>query len=256
MSGAMKETLLEPADHRLGVIRTRGDVVHQVGEAIAWVVVESGLGRLTVNGQWADVGGRASVFDGPGWSAVAPPGSTIATDGAVTAILVFRPGSFDVDARIIDPSDVAEEERGRGPDARRVRTYLAEGPLIAGETINPPGGWSSYPPHRHEHEEVYVYRFDPAKGFGVAMSYDDDRSEAMIVRDGHVQRIASGYHPVVAAPGYAMCYLWALAGESTTLTPAYDPVHAWLASAAESGDPARAAESGDRASGPAGKVTR
>ena len=78
----------------------------------------------------------------------------------------------------------------------------------------------------------------------------------MIVRDGHVQRIASGYHPVVAAPGYAMCYLWALAGESTTLTPAYDPVHAWLASAAESGDPARAAESGDRASGPAGKVTR
>ena len=36
-------------------------------------------------------------------------------------------------------------------------------------------------------------------------------------------------YTVVAAPGYAMCYLWALAGESTTLTPSYDPVHAWLA---------------------------
>ena len=61
------------------------------------------------------------------------------------------------------------------------------------------------------------------------MNYEDDRSDATIVRDGHVQRIASGYHPVVAAPGYAMCYLWALAGASTTLTPSYDPVHAWLA---------------------------
>jgi 5-deoxy-glucuronate isomerase len=229
MNRAVKDVLLEPAGHRLGVIRTAGDVVHPVGEAIAWVIVESGDGRLTVNGESADVGGRAGVFHGPGWSAVAPSGSTIATEGTLTATIVFRPGAFDVDVQIIDPADVAEEDRGRGPDARRVRTYLAEGPLIAGETLNPPGGWSSYPPHRHEHEEVYVYRFDPANGFGVAMNYDDDRSDATIVRDGHVQRIASGYHPVVAAPGYAMCYLWALAGESTTLAPSYDPVHAWLA---------------------------
>ena len=34
---------------------------------------------------------------------------------------------------------------------------------------------------------------------------------------------------LVAAPGYAMCYLWALAGASPTLTPSYDPVHEWLA---------------------------
>jgi 5-deoxy-glucuronate isomerase len=228
MSRATKEVLLEPEGHRLGVIRTHGDVVHEVGEALAWVIVESGGGRLRVNGESADVGGRAGVFDGPGWSAVAPAGATVATEGTVTATIVYRPGSFDAPARIIAPADVAEEDRGRGPDARRVRTYLPEGPLIAGETINPPGGWSSYPPHRHEHEEVYVYRFDPAGGFGVAANYDDERSDATIVRDGHVQRIASGYHPVVAAPGYAMCYLWALAGESTTLTPSYDPAHAWL----------------------------
>ena len=59
----MKEVLLEPADHRLGVIRTAGDVVHEVGDAIAWVVVESGEGHLTVDGQSADVGGRAGVFE-------------------------------------------------------------------------------------------------------------------------------------------------------------------------------------------------
>jgi 5-deoxy-glucuronate isomerase len=228
MSSGTNEVLLDPAGHRLGVIRMGGDAVHDVGDAIAWVLVESGEGRLTVNGASAHVGGRAGVFDGPGWSAVAPSGSTIATEGTVTATIVFRPGSFDVDVRIIDPADVAEEDRGGGADARRVRTYLPDGPLIAGETLNPPGGWSSYPPHRHEHEEVYVYRFDPVDGFGVALNYDDDRSDATIVHHGHVQRIASGYHPVVAAPGYAMCYLWALAGESETLTPSYDPVHAWL----------------------------
>jgi 5-deoxy-glucuronate isomerase len=230
MSGATKAVLLEPGEHRLGVMRTRGDVVHRVGEAIAWVLVESGEGPLSVNGETAGVGGRRGVFDGPGWSAVAPAGSTIATGGTVATTIVFRPGAFDVDAKIIEPADVVEEDRGGGPDARRVRTYLAEGPIIAGETLNPPGGWSSYPPHRHEHEEVYVYRFQPANGFGVAVNYDDDRSDATIVRDGHVQRIASGYHPVVAAPGYAMCYLWALAGETTTLTPSFDPAHAWLAS--------------------------
>ena len=46
-------------------------------------------------------------------------------------------------------------------------------PLIAGETVKPPGGWSSWPPHRHEHEEVYLYRFDPAQGFGISMSYGE-----------------------------------------------------------------------------------
>ena len=42
--------------------------------------------------------------------------------------------------------------------------------LIVGETINPPGNWSSYPPHKHDTlvpevevpmEEVYHYRFSP-----------------------------------------------------------------------------------------------
>ena len=49
--------------------------------------------------------------------------------------------------------------RGDGATQRRVRTYVPEGELIVGETLNPPGGWSSYPPHRHDHEELYLYRF-------------------------------------------------------------------------------------------------
>ena len=225
----MKELLLEPDGHRLGVLRTRGNVVHQVGDAIAWVLVERGEGRLRVDDEQAAVGGRADVFERAGWSATAPAGSTIELEGTLECTVVFRPGAHKMSARLIPPDAIVEEERGSGANARRVRTYLAEGPLIAGETLNPAGGWSSYPPHRHEHEEVYVYRFEPAGGFGIAINYDDTREEAMIVHDGHVQRIASGYHPVAAAPGYEMYYLWALAGESHTLTPSFDPAHAWLA---------------------------
>ena len=116
------------------------------------------------------------MFDGPGWSAIAPSGSIVAPPKAQSnATIVFRPGAFEQPAADSSPpADVAEEDRGHGADARRVRTYLADGPLIAGETLNPPGGWSSYPPHRHEHEEVYVYHFEPTGGFGMAMNYDDD----------------------------------------------------------------------------------
>jgi 5-deoxy-glucuronate isomerase len=229
MDADVKELLLAPDGHRLGVWRTRGELVHEVGDTIAWVLVERGEGLLRVDDEQVAVDGRTDVFERAGWSATAPAGSVVALEGTLECTLVFRPGSHAVPARLIPPEAVVEEERGSGANARRVRTYLPEGPLIAGETLNPPGGWSSYPPHRHEHEEVYVYHFEPTGGFGIAINYDDTREEAMIVHDGHVQRIASGYHPVAAAPGYAMYYLWALAGESHTLAPTFDPAHAWLA---------------------------
>jgi 5-deoxy-glucuronate isomerase len=107
-----------------------------------------------------------------------------------------------------------------------VRTYVPEGELIVGETLNPPGGWSSYPPHRHDHEELYLYRFAPASGFGVHVSYDEETDEARIVRDGSIERITSGYHPVVAAPAAAMYYLWALAGDHATVDTRIDPLYA------------------------------
>ena len=53
--------------------------------------------------------------------------------------------------------------------------------MIVGETINPPGNWSSYPPHKHDRlvpgvevplEEVYHYRFSPAGGFAIQRVYD------------------------------------------------------------------------------------
>ena len=107
-----------------------------------------------------------------------------------------------------------------------MRTYVDAGPLIVGETLNPPGLWSSYPPHRHEHEEIYLYRFDPPDGFGMQMRSASDADErGVVVRDGRIERIGSGWHPVVAAPGATLYYLWALAG-ADSLETEFDPRYA------------------------------
>ena len=209
------------ATGRLGAARTEGDVRGRTHAGVAWVLVEGGHGSLSVGGERAMVVGRADVFEGPGWSALVGPDTEFVLDGEVAATVVWRAADRDLDAAIIDPATVPEEERGEGATVRRVRTYVPEGPLIVGETLNPPGGWSSWPPHRHEHEECYLYRFEPPNGFGVHVGFDDTEAdrvdEPVIVRDGDIERIVTGWHPVVAAPGATMYYLWALAGASDTL---------------------------------------
>jgi 5-deoxy-glucuronate isomerase len=224
------EWLLEPGaavrsgSARLGAARTVGDVAGSTRAAMAWVIVEGGEGRLRAGADAVEVGGRSDVFEGAGWSALVGPATPFELEGDLRATVVWRASERATPTRLIDPASVAEEERGEGTTARRVRTYVAEGELIVGETLNPPGGWSSYPPHRHEHEELYLYRFEPAHGFGVHVSYDDAADEARVVRDGSIERITSGYHPVVAAPAAAMYYLWALAGDHDSVDTQVDPV--------------------------------
>jgi 5-deoxy-glucuronate isomerase len=222
-SGAI-ETLLEPsADGRLGVARTSGPTRGATGAAAAWLLVEGGHGRLTVGERTIDVAGRDDVFHEPGWSAVLFGRTAFALDDNLRATIVWRASDRIGQARFVDPKDVADERRGEGTTRRRVRTYVGEGPLIVGETLNPPGLWSSYPPHRHEHEEIYLYRFDPPDGFGLQMRSEHDGDEhAVVVRDGRIERITSGWHPVVAAPGSTMYYLWALAGTTDTLETELD----------------------------------
>ena len=224
------QRLLAPDEHvRLGVARAHGGAAIATGDCVAWVIVEGGRGRVTVRPRahealTAEVDGRYDVFDGPGWSALLGPASDAAWDGDLAVTVVWRASDRDIDTRVIDAATVADEARGEGTTARRVRTYVAEGPLIVGETLNPPGGWSSWPPHRHEHEEAYLYRFEPAHGFGVHVAYDERTGDQpVIVRDGSIERITDGWHPVVAAPGFTMYYLWALAGDTDTVDTRLDP---------------------------------
>ncbi len=221
------EVALEPGpEGRIGLGRGRGPGAGTTGTAVAWLLVEGGEGALAVGDRSAQVGGRADVFESAGWSAMVPPETEFALEGRIRFAAVWRAWDRPLEARVIPPSEVTEEARGRGPDERVVRTCVGEGPLIVGETLNAPGRWSSWPPHRHEQEEVYLYRFDPPHGFGVQVLADGGDEHAAVVRDGRVERIRSGYHPVVAAPGSTMYYLWALAGDRETLAPEVDPRYA------------------------------
>jgi 5-deoxy-glucuronate isomerase len=191
-------------------------------------------------------GGRSSVFEGPGDTIYAPAGSTLrlqAVDGpaqvAITAAAAVPDG---LAPRIIGPDDQRIAEVGKGNWSRTVRTIIGpEHPasrLLVGETINPPGNWSSYPPHRHDRhdpprevnlEEVYMFRVDPPGGFGVQIRYDENgHEEAFLVRDDDTAAIRNGFHPVVAASGYSLYYLWVLAGEGREMIPYLDPAHAWV----------------------------
>ena len=119
--------------------------------------------------------------------------------------------------------------------------------LLIGETYNPPGNWSSYPPHRHEndnppveskHEELYYFRISHPQGFGFQRIYTDDGSidETYTLKDGDVTLIPRGYHPVVAGAGYRLYYLWVLAGVGRTLIMRDDPEHQWIKGGAMSNE--------------------
>ncbi|WP_433181797.1 5-deoxy-glucuronate isomerase [Actinoallomurus sp. CA-150999] len=208
-----------------------------VAVVLSGVVDVDGLGTA---------GGRSGVFEGPGHTVYAPPGHALtfrATGGPAQIVIATAPlgDGTPAQARIIGPDDQQVDERGEGNWSRTVRTVLGPdddaGRLLFGETINPPGNWSSYPPHKHDThepprevklEEVYLFKFEPGNGFGVQIRYDGEGEEVFTVRDGDVAAIPAGYHPVVAAPGYSMCYLWFMAGEGRRMIPYLDPEHAWV----------------------------
>jgi 5-deoxy-glucuronate isomerase len=220
------------------------------GETAA-VVMSGVLDAYTTDGlSLGGAGGRASVFDAPGDTVYAPSGTGLrlqaldAPTQVAIASAAAEPSADAPPARVIGPSEQRIAEVGEGNWSRSVRTIL--GPdhdaqrLLLGETINPPGNWSSYPPHRHDRdnppeevdlEEVYLFRTNPAGGFGVQIRYelDGDRAEeAFVVRDDDIAVIRSGFHPVVAASGYELYYLWVMAGDGRVMMPYLDPAHAWV----------------------------
>ncbi len=217
---------------------------HSAGEQLA--VVLGGTVEASVDGvTFGPVGGRDDVFDGPGEAAYVPPGTGLSLSARAPATVAIASAPVDGrtpgSARVIRAADQRVATAGAGNWQRTIRTVLGPGDdagrLIVGETVNPPGNWSSYPPHKHDRqappeevalEEVYFYRLRPEGGFAVQLLYDGAEERALIVRDGDAVAIPSGYHPVVAAAGYELYYLWVLAGEGRELVPFFDPEHAWV----------------------------
>ena len=221
-------------------------IERRLGEEELLAVVLSGRIDVTVDGtRLGAAGGRHSVFEGPGHAVLVPPQTAVrlvALEPAQIALATAAARGTSTPARIIGPDEQRVAEVGRATWRRTVRTLLGPeqpaGRLLAGETINDPGNWSSYPPHKHDEErppeevaleEVYLFRVDPPGGFGVQLRYGAGAREAFVVGDDDVAVIRSGFHPVAAAPGYALYYLWIMAGQGRQMIPYVDPAHAWVA---------------------------
>jgi len=196
-------------------------------------------------------GKRADAFGGPPAMLYIPPGcgySIQCESDEMSAIVFSAPAAAGRSrAALVGPDQVETQEVGRDNWSRSVMTgvgnNVAAQRLIVGETLNPPGHWSSSPPHKHDAaqspaeavmEEVYYFQLEPRQGFGVIRVYTapgdpEPLDEALVIEDGDTVLIPRGYHPVVAGPGYRLHYTWALAGEERRYGAwSDDPRHAWI----------------------------
>jgi len=147
----------------------------------------------------------------------------------------------------IPKENIVSEIRGEKGFKRKVfnivNTETQTQRIAVGETINEPGEWSSFPPHKHDVfikenekiievplEEAYYFRIEPKTGFGFQRLYTKDGlfDEAYVIQDGDVTHIPRGYHPVANIPGHKLYYLWMLAGEERKYIWNTDPDFKWI----------------------------
>lgn len=218
------------------------------GDRELLAVILGGKGTFAVNGQtFANVGGRANAFAGKPHSVYLPCGSDwqITAHGRLEVGLVSAPSDLQTPAYVIGPERVTTGVWGAANFSRNFHQILtlAGQPdlparrLIVGETFTPSGNWSTYPPHKHEvddlpreayHEELYFFKVSPADGFGLTRYYNGAVDTSYVVRDNTILMAPNGYHTVASAPGYTTYYLWALAGNHRIQATADDPALAWV----------------------------
>lgn len=217
------------------------------GDQEAALVLLSGRADVKAGGEsWDNIGKRMSVFEKtPPYTVYVPSKQQYEVKALTETELAvcLAPGQGNHRARLIEPQDVGVENRGSGSMSRLVHNILPEqkpaDSLLVVEVFTDGGNWSSYPPHKHDRdelpeesllEETYYFRIEPEQGFAVQRVYTDDRSlnETMAVKDGEAVMVPEGYHPVSAPPGYDVYYLNVMAGPKRIWKFRNDPDHDWL----------------------------
>lgn len=236
---------------RAGATRVR-PLEGETGEREAVFDIMSGAGRLeTGDGRVFDrLGGRANPF-AAGPTLVCLPPHTRYCFAASTALLdmavSLAPAEPGLPVAVVGPDDIPDNRVGAKNWSRTIRPGTSVAPttrrLMMAETVVPPGNWTSYPPHKHDkedppnesiYEEVYFYLFNPEGGYGFQRVYEpkdtpERLDEVYVVEDGDAVAIPRGYHPLVAAAGYQMVYIWALCGASRIYGAwSDDPQHVWI----------------------------
>jgi len=217
----------------------------EVGREACIVILTGTVDVITEGQSFEGLGTRQSVFEGLPTSIYLPADTAYTLSSAEEAEVAIctAPGTQQFPIRVIQPSDVGQEERGKGSNTRHVRNILDDKSdavsLLVVEVITPGGNWSSYPPHKHDRdafpeetflEETYYHRLSPPQGFAFQRVYTDDREidETMSVENGDLVMVPRGYHPVGAPHGYDLYYLNVMAGPRKNWVFANDPAHEWI----------------------------
>ena len=179
-------------------------------------------GSCTVSGEgfeFKNAGKRKDVFDGAATCIYIPCNRPfkIKAETEVSIAVCKSPSTKDFKPAIINPEDVIIKNLGKPGWEREAHFILDErvdaNMLYIGEAFVKGGQWASYPPHKHDDdnmpteaatEEIYYYEFKKPQGFGIQKVYtmEGDIDETYTVRSGDFVEIPKGYHPFHAAPGY------------------------------------------------------
>jgi 5-deoxy-glucuronate isomerase len=200
------------------------------------------------------IGKRKNVFDGFPYTLYLPCENQVTfTAETICEIAECRvPSEARLEPRLITPDEVVSSLRGGENASRQIVDVIPPAfpadKLIVVEVYTPGGNWSSYPPHKHDvHnpptevdlDEIYYYRINSPEGFAFQHLYSHENAVGRMLKtkDGDVVLVRSGYHPVVAGPGYDVYYLNFIAGSSRTMAVTEDPQHVWIRSTWKQPDP-------------------
>ena len=206
-------------------------------------------GKCEVKGEdfhFASVGKRKDPFDGPAEAVYVGKDTefTVTGKGGDVKIAVCKaPAEKFFPAHHVKTEDILQKSLGKGSFARTAAFNLPEtvgaNLLYIGEFWVEDGNWASFPPHKHDVDnmptegfldEIYYFEFDKPQGFGFQAVYskDGDINEVYKVKTGDLVEVPKGYHPFTVAPGYKNYCLWIMAGEYRGIFCTTEEEHKWI----------------------------
>lgn len=158
---------------------------------------------------------------------------------APTEIAVFKTENPNFKLNLLrTPEQCLVEERGKGlmneTGTRFTRTIIdksiaSDSNFVLGEDMHHPGKWAGFPSHSHPQPEIYFYKFHPVNqgGFGLIRLGDTahllEENDTLLIPPNQV-------HPQVAAPGYAMYFIFAIRhlDGNPYIRPNFVKQHLWV----------------------------
>lgn len=220
-----------------------------LGKQEACVVALTGKISVIVEGEtFNNLGTRASVFEKIPTDSVYISNdrefSITAESEDVRVAICYSPSDNQLPTKLIKAEENSTEQRGKYQNKRQVHNILPDdvdtaNSLLVVEVYTEGGNFSSYPPHKHDQddlpnesflEETYYHEMNPSQGFVFQRVYTEDRSldETMTVENQNVVVVPKGYHPVGVPDGYTSYYLNVMAGPTRIWKFHNEKAHEWI----------------------------